>query len=246
VPSITGQPANQSVMSGQSATLTVDAAGTAPLLFQWYAGTSPDTAAPMAGATSSTFATPGLTSTTSYWVRVSNSVGSVSSDTATVTVLTPPPPPSPDPPPAPPPPTGSPSLEDEVLTLINQRRAAGATCGGTFYPAAAPLALNLPLRNAARGHSQDMAANNYLSHTSLDGRTYDQRIWQAGYTGGFPLAENIAGGPSSAQAVVDGWMQSAGHCRNIMGSGYRVVGIGYAFTPSSTYRHYWTQAFGGG
>ena len=85
---------------------------------------------------------------------------------------------------SPPPPSAS-SLEDQVLVLVNQRRASGATCGGTAYPAVAPLTLNLQLRDAARGHSQDMATNNYFSHTSLDGRTFDQRIRQAGYAGGF-------------------------------------------------------------
>ena len=131
-----------------------------------------------------------------------------------------------------------------MLVLVNQRRASGATCGGTAHPAVAPLTLNLQLRDAARGHSQDLATNNYFSHTSLDGRTPAQRIGQAGYAGGF-LAENIAAGPSTAQAVVDEWMQSTGHCQNIMKSGLRVIAIGYAFNQSSTYRHYSTQNFGG-
>src|SRR5688572_33301393 len=59
---------------------------------------------------------------------------------------------------------GSSSLEEQVLMLVNQRRASGATCGGTAHPAVALLALNVQLRDAARGHSQDMAANNYFSH----------------------------------------------------------------------------------
>ena len=59
------------------------------------------------------------------------------------------------------------------------------------------------------------------------------------------VAENIAAGRSTAQAVVDDWMQSTGHCQNIMNSGLRVIGIGYAFNQSSTYSHYWTQNFGG-
>ena len=128
--------------------------------------------------------------------------------------------------------------------LVNQRRASGATCGGTAHPAVAPLTLNLQLRDAARENSQDMATNNYFSHTSLDGRTPAQRIGQAGYAGGF-WAENIAAGPASALAVVDGWMQSTGHCQNIMNSRLQVIGIGYAFNQSSTYGHYWTQNFGG-
>ena len=91
-----------------------------------------------------------------------------------------------------------------------------------------------------------MAAQNYLSQTSLDGRTFDQRIWQAGYTGGYPLAENIAGGASTPQAVVAGWMGSTGHCQNIMNGAFHEVGVGYAHNPASTYGHYWTQTFGGG
>ena len=130
--------------------------------------------------------------------------------------------------------------------LVNQRRASGATCVGTAQPAVAPLTLNLQLRNAARGHSQDMATNNYSSHTSLDGRTTDQRIRQAGYTGVW-RAENIAAGRSTAQAVVNSWMQStSGHCQNIMDSASRVIGIGYAFNQSSNWgHHYWTLIFGG-
>ena len=199
-PAITSQPANQSVTSGQSASLSVAATGTAPLSFQWYSGASGDTSSPIANGTSSFFTTPALTTTTGYWVRVSNSAGSVNSATAVVTVSAPPP-------------AGSSVLEEEVLVLVNQRRAAGATCGGTFYPAVPPLTLDLRLRDAARGHSQDMAANNYASHTSLDGRTFDQRILQAGYTGGYPLGEYVAAGQSTAQAVVDGLMGSAAIAR---------------------------------
>lgn len=214
--------------------LTVAAAGTVPLTFQWYIGVSGDSSSPIGGATFSSFTTPSLAATTSYWVRVSNEAGSVNSTTATVSVSAPPPPSS-----------GSSALEDEVLALVNQRRAAGATCGGTPYPAVAPLALNVNLRDAARGHSADMAANNYFSHTSLDGRTFDQRILQAGFTGGYPLGENIAAGQSTAQVVVNGWMASTGHCQNIMNGSFHQIGIGYGFSQSSTYKHYWAQSFGG-
>jgi len=231
-PSITSQPAPQSVTSGQSATLVVGASGTAPLVFQWYAGSSGDTVSPVAGATSSTFPTPPLTATTSYWVRVSNSAGSVNSASATVTV-------------AAPPLSGSPSFEDQVIALVNQFRASGATCGGVSRPPVPALAFDLNLRQAARGHSEEMAANSYFSHTSLDGRTSRQRIEQTGYPGIHALGENIAGGQASAQAVVNSWMQSAGHCENIMHPAFHAIGVGYAFNPLSAYQHYWTQDFGG-
>jgi uncharacterized protein YkwD len=163
-------------------------------------------------------------------VRVSNNVGVVDSEHATVTVSVP---------------DGNTAFEADVLELVNDRRAAGAMCGSTSYAPTAGLAMNTKLRSAARAHSQDMAANNYFSHTSLDGRTFDQRIRDAGYTGSGPLGENIAGGQSSPQSVVSDWMGSPGHCRNIMDPNFRATGVGYAYDSGAAYRHYWTLSFGG-
>jgi hypothetical protein len=87
-PIITSQPVDQSVGSSQTATLSVNATGTAPLSYQWYVGTSGDSSNPVSNATGSTFDTPPLTQTTSYWVRVTNAAGAVDSSTATVTVTT--------------------------------------------------------------------------------------------------------------------------------------------------------------
>ena len=154
---------------------------------------------------------------------------------------------SPDTPSAPtrPPDPSATAFENEVLTLVNQHRAAGATCGGTAYPRVAALAMNANLRLAAQGHSQDMATNNYFSHTSLDGRTSVDRIRAAGYTGSSPLGENIAAGAGSPADVVNGWMGSTGHCQNIMNGSYRSSGVGYAIRAGSQLGSYWTQTFGG-
>jgi hypothetical protein len=89
-PRITTQPASQTIVSGGTATLSVTASGTAPLRYQWYIGSSGSLTDPIGGATARTYTTPALTSTTSYWVRVSNTAGTADSDTATVTVITPP------------------------------------------------------------------------------------------------------------------------------------------------------------
>lgn len=85
-PTISASPASQSISSGQTATLSVAATGTATLTYQWYVGTSGTTTSPISGATSSGYTTPTLTTTTSYWVRVSNGSGSADSATAVVTV----------------------------------------------------------------------------------------------------------------------------------------------------------------
>ena len=84
-PSILTQPQSQTILSGQSVTLTVAASGQSPLHYQWYQGLSGDTSTPITGATAMTYATvPAVT--TNYWVGITNTVGAVSSTTAVVTV----------------------------------------------------------------------------------------------------------------------------------------------------------------
>lgn len=87
-PGITTQPADVTINSGDSATLTVTATGTS-LSYQWYAGASGDTSNPVMGANSSSFTTGPLTLDSFYWVRVSNNAGAVTSISAAVTVIQP-------------------------------------------------------------------------------------------------------------------------------------------------------------
>jgi uncharacterized protein YkwD len=134
--------------------------------------------------------------------------------------------------------------EAEVLLEVNARRAEGATCGSTSYGSAPPLTMNAEMRTAARLHSEDMGAQDYFSHTSLDGRSFLDRMLQAGWSGSCPCGENIAAGYSSPTSVVNGWMNSPGHCANIMNPSYSVTGIGYAYDNSGSYGAYWTQNFG--
>ena len=140
--------------------------------------------------------------------------------------------------------------EEEVLALVNERRAAGASCGseGSFGPAG-PLTMNPNLRCSARLHSMDMAQNDYFDHYSLDGRDPFDRMADAGYTGG-TMGENIASGQMSPQDVMNGWMGSDGHCANIMNASFTEIGVGYyeiAGTGSGWYgggSRLWTQNFG--
>jgi uncharacterized repeat protein (TIGR03803 family) len=88
-PTITTQPQSQTIASGQTASLSVVASGSA-LTYQWYVGTTGTITDPITGATSSSYTTSGLTSTMSYWVEVFNSGTAADSTTATVAVATPP------------------------------------------------------------------------------------------------------------------------------------------------------------
>ncbi|SDR78492.1 Uncharacterized conserved protein YkwD, contains CAP (CSP/antigen 5/PR1) domain [Paraoerskovia marina] len=98
-----------------------------------------------------------------------------------------------------------------------------------------PVSSNGALSAAAQGHVNDMAANGYFSHTSLDGRTFDQRIRAAGYSA--PGGENLARGQTSATQVMKEWMASAGHRANIVNCSFRTIGVGQTGV-------YWAQEFG--
>ncbi|HET6514626.1 MAG TPA: CAP domain-containing protein [Thermodesulfovibrionales bacterium] len=126
------------------------------------------------------------------------------------------------------------AVEEEVVALINQERQNNG------LPA---LVLDVRLVEAARLHSQDMASNNFFSHTGSDGSDFTTRIDNSGYFW-YTAAENIAAGYSTAAAVVNGWMNSPGHRANILNSSMRDIGVGYAYDALSTYGHYWTADFG--
>ncbi|GAA4223660.1 hypothetical protein FHR32_001356 [Streptosporangium album] len=104
---------------------------------------------------------------------------------APTTTATPTPTPTATAKPTAPPPAGTVGTadENEVLRLVNVERAKGGC---------QPLKHDAQLRKAAYDHSADMAAQNYFSHTSQDGRSFMDRIRGAGFTGGSGWAENIA------------------------------------------------------
>jgi uncharacterized protein YkwD len=130
----------------------------------------------------------------------------------------------------------------EFLENINHTRQKGCNCGIIYMPPAPPLIWNDQLEAAAIGHAEDMAAKNYFSHTSKDGRTSEDRIISAGYNfkgyRTFAVGENIAQGQLSIAEVMQGWFKSPGHCKNLMNPAFKEIGI-------ATYNGYWVQDFGG-
>jgi uncharacterized protein YkwD len=123
---------------------------------------------------------------------------------------------------------------------VNAVRASGATCAGVAAPPVAAVRWNAQLEQAAWGHSQDMATKNYFSHASQDGRIFTQRMAAAGYTPGL-AAENIAAGSQSVNQVMDGWLASGDHCRNIMLAGIQDIGVAVARASHAAYSTYWTM-----
>ncbi len=138
-----------------------------------------------------------------------------------------------------------PDFEASLLARANAHRARGASCGakGRFGPAG-PLGWNDALQAAALGHSQDMVARDFFSHTSSSGNTLPKRAETAGYAWR-ALGENIAAGPRTVEAVVDGWMASPGHCANIMNATFTEMGVAcLPGGPRNGYATYWTMDLG--
>ena len=118
------------------------------------------------------------------------------------------------------------ALERQVVALVNQERAAYG------LPA---LTLSVTLSDGARLKSQDMRDNRYFDHNSPTYGTPFEMMQSLGITYA-AAAENIAMGYSTAEAVVNGWMNSAGHRANILSSNYTHIGVGHV-------DGYWTQWF---
>ena len=87
------------------------------------------------------------------------------------------------------------------------------------------LRSNSSLDRIALVHSQDMAANGYLSHVDRSGQRAQARVRNAGITN-CGIGENIAQGQNSVEEVVAAWMASPGHRRNLLNSDYASYGIG--------------------
>jgi len=120
------------------------------------------------------------------------------------------------------------SFEQQVVTLVNQQRAANGL---------APLTLSTELSNVARTKSQDMHDNNYFSHTSPTyGSPFDMLTsFGISYSS---AGENIAMGYATPEAVMNAWMNSPGHRANILNASYTKIGVGYVASGN-----YWTQEF---
>ena len=125
-----------------------------------------------------------------------------------------------------------------MLGAVNKARAAARSCGSDAKPAAAPLAWNNLLFNAAAAHSKDMAERNYFSHDTPEGVNPFQRMQNAGYQFG-TAGENIAAGQKGIASVMDDWLKSPGHCNIIMSANVKDVGASCVKNTSGT--PYWTM-----
>ncbi len=131
--------------------------------------------------------------------------------------------------------------KEDMLALINNERASVG---------APPLAIHTSLNTAAQLHCEDMLLEDYFSHISKDGRTFINRINNAGFYG-TSYGENIAwaSGTADAALIFNAWKNSSGHYANMIDPDFNYVGIGLAegqWDYSGYYSSIWTLDLGQG
>lgn len=139
---------------------------------------------------------------------------------------------------------GNPDADDQMkepvdkgklLQLVNDVRTAGCTCGNKTMPPVPAIAWNEQLEKAAVSHSIHMNKHSHFSHTGKDGSTPGDRITKQNYAW-VTYGENIAQGQQSEEQVMQSWLNSPGHCENIMNANFKDMAVGRS-------GDYWTQLF---
>lgn len=122
------------------------------------------------------------------------------------------------------------TIEQQVVDLVNKHRAENGLN---------PLKINSSVSRVAQAKSEDMRDKNYFDHTSPTYGSPFEMLKSFGVS--YKTAgENIAKGQKTAEAVVNAWMNSEGHRKNILNANFEEIGIGYATGNGTTY---WTQMF---
>ncbi len=125
----------------------------------------------------------------------------------------------------------------EILGRVNEIRTANGQ---------PPLASESRLDLAAHRHAHDLFAQDYYSHKSLDGSNVRDRAVAAGFPRKPAISENLAKGLFSPAEVVDRWMNSRGHRKNILSDRFTRLGSGVAFGEvNKRVEVVWVQVFAG-
>ncbi len=133
--------------------------------------------------------------------------------------------------------------ELHLVSLVNAARTLARSCGASQHSAASPVTWNSKLASAAQSHSEDMASGDFFSHTGSDGSTVANRVTATAYSWR-TVGENIYAGYTEAERAMTAWLDSPGHCRNILDPDFKEVGMAVVVSSTSTYQSYWTQVFG--
>jgi uncharacterized protein YkwD len=113
------------------------------------------------------------------------------------------------------------ALADALTCLVNSERENRGL---------RVLSMSPKLANAEGRHVRDMVENRYISHRGTDGSLPADRARRTGYLRNyktFLIGEDLAWGQGSAgrpSVIVNAWMNSATHRRNLLDSRFRQFG----------------------
>ncbi len=134
-------------------------------------------------------------------------------------------------------------FRDTMVAMVNDSRLEARQCGSRSSPAVGLVSWNDQLAAAALNHANDMVTFNFFSHDGSDGLSVADRAETTGYDWR-AIGENIAAGQQEVAEVHQGWLESAGHCRNIMNSLYTEVGAACVTSDDTDFGNYWVVVFG--
>lgn len=142
-----------------------------------------------------------------------------------------------------------------LLDKINKHRSEGAGCfsesfakkkSKSFFSkwsskksiTSDALYFNEKLQKAALRHAADMAKYSFLDHNSRKTGSYQARVDKTGYRW-VKVAENIAAGQMTVDAVLQAWLDSKQHCDLMVSQDYQEVGLACAINCDDPYGVYW-------
>ena len=116
------------------------------------------------------------------------------------------------------------------LALVNRLRAERGL---------SPLSVDPAAQRAAMDQASRMAAAGRMEHNIGLGANFLKRM--KGMEVPLPAAENIAVGQDGAAAAFEAWYRSPKHLENMLGAGYRGLGVAVVSNPASGNRPYWAM-----
>jgi uncharacterized protein YkwD len=148
--------------------------------------------------------------------------------------------------------------KESYLNAINQARSVEQNCHSRgVFPAVSALIWSDKLYKASYEHTNDLVKTETFSHSG-SGTEHDwtgyklakessmvERVENYSYNWS-RVGENIAAGTytSTPQVVIQQWLESDGHCANLMNADFTEVGMAMVYSANSIYKYYWTQNFG--
>jgi len=126
----------------------------------------------------------------------------------------------------------TPSPTPAAPSTVDNLSFAGLLNNVRVANSASPVTFDARLGTAAQTHANDMLANNYFSHTGLNGSSPGDRITATGYNWQ-TYGENIAQGQTSQAQVLTAWTNSPGHHANDINPNFEDFGLGKAGTGSN-------------